>query len=196
MANTVSIPYKYGMTHASPDFATLAFDEAPIGIVLTERRVIRSCNRTFATLLGYRVEELLGQSFRILYGSDEEFENIRDIGIPLLQQTGSYTDERLVRHRAGHGVWCRFRARTLVPEAPLERVVMSFAAIRDAAPLSLSKRERQVLELMSRRLTSKEIAARLGLSPRTIDDVRGRLIKRFELRRATDLLGRLRGLDH
>ena len=84
----------------------------------------------------------------------------------------------------------------MVPHAPLERVVMSFAPIHEAEPISLSKRERQVLELMNRRLTSKEIAQRLELSPRTIEDVRGRLIKRFGVRRATDLLGRLRGLDH
>ena len=178
-----------------PDFAFLAFDAAPTGIVLTEQRIIRTCNTTFASLLGYRVGDLLGQSFRILYGSDEEFENIRDIGLNQLQEAGVYSDERLVRHRSGHGLWCRFRARTLAPHAPLERVVMSFAPINEAEPVSLSKRERQVLELMNRRLTSKEIAARLHLSPRTIDDVRGRLIKRFGLRRAADLLGRLGGLD-
>lgn len=176
-----------------PDLARLAYDSAPTGIVLTEQRVIRTCNATFAQLLGYRVDELVGQSFRVLYGSDEEFEDIRDIGLILLQQTGQYIDERLVRHRAGHGIWCRFRARTLVPQAPLERVVMSFAPINDAEPITLSKRERQVLELMNRRLTSKEIAKQLGLSPRTIDDVRSRLIKRFGVRRAQDLLGRLSG---
>lgn len=177
-------------------FAHLAYDQAPTGIVLTERRIIRTCNRTFADLLGYRVADLIDQSFRIFYGSDEEFENIRDIGLSVLQETGSYTDERLIRHRAGHTIWCRFRAHTLVPEAPLERVVMSFAPIHDGAALSLSKRERQVLELMNQRLTSKEIARVLHLSPRTIDDVRGRLIKRFGLRRAEDLLSRLRGLGH
>ena len=176
-----------------PDFTRLAFDAAPIGIVLTEQRVIRCCNPPFASVLGYRVEDLLGQSFRILYGSDEEFEDIRDVGLIPLQETGQYTDERLVRHRAGHGIWCRFRARTLVPQAPLERVVMSFAPIKDAEPIRLSKRERQVLELMNRRLTSKEIAHHLRLSPRTIDDVRSRLIKRFGVRRAQDLLGRLCG---
>ncbi|MCB1345104.1 MAG: PAS domain-containing protein [Rhodobacteraceae bacterium] len=174
----------------------MAFHGAPIALVMTERRMIRSCNQTFARLLGYRIEELVGQSFRIFYGSDEEFEGIRDIGLTPLRETGEYTDERLVRHRAGHSLWCRFRASTLVPEAPLDRIVMSFARIHDGGPVSLSKRERQVLELMNRRLTSKEIAARLGLSVRTVDDVRGRLIKRFDVRRAADVLGLLGGRGH
>ncbi|WP_085878287.1 LuxR C-terminal-related transcriptional regulator [Roseisalinus antarcticus] len=181
--------------HSVPtDTALLAFDAAPVGIVMAEQRFIRACNGTFAAMLGYEVGDLVGRSFRVLYGSQEEFERIRDIGLSVLQQSGHYTDERLMRHRAGHGIWCRFRARTLDPRDPLARVVMSIAPIHDAEPIRLSKRERQVLELMSRRLTSKEIAARLGLSPRTVDDVRGRLIKRFGVRRAADLLGRLRGL--
>ncbi|WP_417598174.1 LuxR C-terminal-related transcriptional regulator [Pararhodobacter oceanensis] len=184
------------MKHSDDYFRLLAFDEAPTGLVLTENRIIRICNRRFAELLGYHVEDLLNQSFRIFYGSDEEFESIRDVGLSKLQETGGYTDERLIRHRSGQGIWCQFRARTLNPDAPLERVVMSFAPINEAQTLRLSKRERQVLDLMNQRLTSKEIARRLGLSPRTIDDVRGRLIKRFGLRRAEDLLSQLRGASH
>ena len=50
------------------DFGLLAFETAPVGIVLAENRVIRSCNKTFANMLGYHVENLVGQSFRMLYG--------------------------------------------------------------------------------------------------------------------------------
>lgn len=176
------------------DYAMMAFDAAPVGIVLAEDRVIQSCNRSFAAMLGYEVSDLLGQSFRMLYGSDEEFAEIRDVGLTRLKETGIYEDERLVRHRAGHSLWCSFRAQTLHPSNPLAGVVMSFTHSTDAASVRLTKRERQVLGMMNQRMTSKEIAVALGLSPRTIDDVRARLIKRFELRRAADLLGRMRHL--
>lgn len=182
------------MTTKNAEMTQIAFDAAPVGIVMAEQRIIRACNATFASMLGYGVVDLVGQSFRMLYGSDEEFETIKDIGLRSLMQTGDYTDERLVRHRLGHGFWCRFRARTPKLDAPMDRVVMSFAPISDKDPVRLSKRERQVLERMNQGLTSKEIAKQLGLSPRTIDDTRGRLIKRFGVRRATDLLGQLRGL--
>lgn len=194
MAYTVAIPYKYGMKTDIADMTQIAFDAAPVGIVMAEQRVIRACNKTFAAMLGYEVGDLLGQSFRMLYGSDEEFETIKDIGLRSLMQTGDYTDERLVRHRLGHGFWCRFRARTPKLDAPMDRVVMTFAPIADTDPVRLSKRERQVLERMNQGQTSKEIAKQLGLSPRTIEDTRARLIKRFKVRRATDLLGLLRGL--
>lgn len=176
------------------DYAIMAFDAAPVGIVLTESRVIRSCNRTFAALFGYQVSDLIGQSFRMLYGSDEEFAVIRDVGLTRLKETGIYEDERLVRHRVGHSLWCGFRAQTLHPSNPLAGMVMSFTHSSDSGPVRLTKRERQVLGMMNQRMTSKEIAASLGLSPRTIDDVRARLISRFELRRAADLLGRMRHL--
>ena len=174
------------------DFAALAFDEAPVGIVLTENRVVRACNQTFADMTGYAHSDLIGLSFRQFYGSDEEFERVRDIGLGPLRAAQSYSDERLLRHRDGHSLWCRFRARTLVPNAPLQAVVMTFAQISDSVPsLRLSKRERQVLGLMHQGHTSKEIASRLGLSPRTVDDVRGRLIKRFGVRRASEILRRM-----
>ncbi len=174
------------------DFSLLAFHAAPIGVVLAENRVIRACNDTFGHLVGYDVAALVGQSFRMLYASDEEFQRIRDIGLEVLKRDQFYVDERLLRHRDGPSQWCRFRARSLTPAAPLARVVMTFAPLPEKpAALSLSPRERQVLGLMARNLTSKEIAAELGLSPRTIDDVRGRLIKRFGLRKAADLLHKM-----
>ena len=174
----------------------LAFDEAPIGIVLTEHRIIRACNRTFARMLGYEKADLIDQSFRMLYATGEEFDRIRDIGLEPLKRDELYSDERLVQSRDGKGVWCRFRAHSLTPLDPLAKVVMSFARIAETPPVSLSPRERQVLGQISRGMTSKEIARELALSPRTIDDVRTRLLRRFDARNTAELLARLTYLDH
>ncbi|MGR3371932.1 MAG: helix-turn-helix transcriptional regulator [Pseudooceanicola nanhaiensis] len=175
----------------------LAFDEAPVGIVLTEARVIRACNATFAGLFGWEKAALLGQSFRALYESEREFEAIRDIGLAPLRDSGSYTDERLIRRRDGTRQWCRFRARTLTPADPLARLVMSFAPQPDrpAPPVALTARERDVIAGLARGATSKEIARGLGLSPRSVEDVRTRLLKKFGVRNAAGLLARLTGPD-
>ena len=37
----------------------IAFDMAPVGIVMTENRVIRACNLAFAAMFGYPREELI-----------------------------------------------------------------------------------------------------------------------------------------
>jgi len=177
------------------DITRLAFDHAPVGIVMTRYRMIERCNATFCDLSGYPSGALLGQSFRMLYGSEAEFIQIRDIGLEPLRQSGAYSDERMLRHAAGHAVWCRFRARTLTPDDPLARIVMSFAPIegRRDGP-ALSPRERQVVTWLARGKTSKEIAQVLGLSPRTIEDVRARLLRKFQVRNAGLLLARLSDL--
>ena len=79
------------------DLDQLAFDNAPMGLALTEHRIIRSCNETFAEMFGFRKEDLIGQSFRRLYGTEQEFHQIRDIGLEALRRSLPYTDERLMR---------------------------------------------------------------------------------------------------
>ncbi|WP_298816217.1 PAS and helix-turn-helix domain-containing protein [uncultured Roseibium sp.] len=172
----------------------LAFDCAPMGLALTEHRVIRTCNDTFAHMFGYQKPDLVGQSFRLLYGTDQEFHQIRDIGLEPLRRSLPYTDERLMRRADGSAIWCRFRARTLTPETPLARIVLSFALI-DNTPNGpqLTPRERDVLLLLSQGQTSKEMAQVLGLSPRTVEDVRARLLKKFQVKNVAVLLSRFSG---
>lgn len=49
---------------------------APIGIGTTHNRVITWASETLLDMLGYTAPELLGQNARILYESDEEFEQV------------------------------------------------------------------------------------------------------------------------
>lgn len=51
----------------------------------------------------------------------------------------------------------------------------------------LTKREKQVLGLVVNGLTSKQIAANLSLSPRTVDHHRASLLKKFDMNNSVDL---------
>jgi PAS domain S-box-containing protein len=174
----------------------IAFEEAPIGIVMTEQRVIRACNNTFARMVGYAKSQLVGQSFRMLYATGDEFDRMRDVGLAPLMRDEFYSDERMIRTAENTMIWCRFRAHSLTPDIPLAQVVMSFALISDRPPIALSPRERQVLGGIGRGQTSKEIARELGLSHRTIEDVRARLLRRFSVRSTVELLAKLTVFDH
>lgn len=56
-------------------------------------------------------------------------------------------------------------------------------------PLSaLSEREKEVLRLVVRGHSSKEIATQLGLSPRTVDHHRASLIRKFRMKNTIDLV--------
>lgn len=178
------------------DMMALAFDKAPVGLVLTEERMIRACNDTFCQMVGYAKTALLEQSFRMFYQNDGEFSQIRNIGLTHLMEKGSYSDERLVRHKDGSQFWCRFRAITLTPDQPLARTILSYAHIPDQMPnTSLTRRERQVVGLLSQGMTSKEIARKLSLSPRTIEDYRTTLRKKFGAKNTNELLAQLMRLE-
>jgi len=176
---------------------SLAFEEAPIGIVLTEQRIIKSCNRTFAQMVGFAKDQLMGHSFRMLYSSRQEFDRIRDIGLRPLREKGIYSDERIMRRRDGSHFWCRFRAHTLTRDAPLDRTILSFAVISDTVPnVILTPRERQVVLLLSKGMTSKEAARDLAISPRTVEDFRARLLKKFQVKNTAELLAHLTGVEY
>jgi len=177
-----------------PSCGLFALENAPIGLVTTEYRIIQWCNRTFAEMFQYEPEDLIGQSFALLYPSNQEFEQIRDAGVPFLRETGKYWDERIMARRDGELFWCRVRAHVDDIEDPLKRVVLSYSDISDyRRTVELTPRERQIVGLLATGCTSKEIAYRLALSPRTVDMHRGRLLKKYGVNNVVELLAGIIG---
>jgi len=178
------------------DFAGIAFDHAPVGLVVTENRVIRACNHAFADMFGYSREELRDQLFAILYPTDEEFVNIRDRGVESLRETNRYWDERIMARKDGGLFWCRVRGHSFTPEAPLMRAVWSFADLSAVRPYRpLTRREREIVSLLGDGLTSKEIALKLDLSYRTVEVYRAKLLKKFGVSNTSALFHALGGLE-
>jgi PAS domain S-box-containing protein len=177
-------PYELGL---------LAFENAPIGLVVTESRVIKGCNPAFASMFGYAVEALIDQSFAILYPSMEEFERIRDVGVEPLKRTNRYSDERIMARKNGTLFWCRVRGHSLTPDDdPLRRAVWSFADLSETRNvLNLSGRERQIVMHLGEGRTSKEIARTLDISPRTVESYRARLLKKYNAHNVAELLSHL-----
>lgn len=91
--------------------------------------------------------------------------------------------------------WCRVRGRSLTPEDPFRRGVWSFADLSDDRPVvELTQRERQVAILTCRGMTSKEIGLELGLSYRTVEVYRARLLDKFRARKLAELVAKLSGM--
>jgi PAS domain S-box-containing protein len=170
-------------------FEELAYLYSPIGLVVTEDRVIRDCNNAFADMFGYTRDELRDQLFSILYPSDEEFVNIRDRGIKQLRDTNRYWDERIMARKDASLFWCRARGHSFTPDAPLERAVWSFADLSEVRLCKdLTRREREIVSFLADGLTSKEIAIKLNLSHRTIEIYRANLLKKFDVTNTSSLL--------
>ncbi|SHJ13089.1 PAS domain S-box-containing protein [Shimia gijangensis] len=167
-------------SYRTGSFEELAFTYAPIGLVVSENRVMRDCNIVFASMFGYERQELQGQTFAMLYPSDEEFVNIRDRGVERLRETNSYWDERIMARKDKSLFWCRTRGHSFTPQDPLMRAVWSFADLSEVRPYHpLTRREREIVSHLADGLTSKEIALRLDLSYRTVEVYRAKMLKKF-----------------
>lgn len=180
------------------NFAELAYEYAPVGLVVTESRVIRACNPAFAAMFGYARDELIDSSFAMLYPSLEEFVRIRDVGVEPLRRSNRYSDERIMARKDGTLFWCRVRGHSLTrDDDPLRRAVWSFADLSETRQvLALSTRERQIVMHLGEGRTSKEIARMLSISPRTVEAYRARLLKKCGAANVAELLSHLSSMPH
>src|SRR6218665_108995 len=167
---------------------------SPLGLALAHERRLVWVNEAFASMFGYAREDLIGQSFMLLFATRTEFDRIGQRLHDTLQREGSYRDERLMKRRGGLMQWFRVHGHTSEREAPLREVAWVFEPLHSGVePDGLTPREREVLAGMVGGQTAKEAARLLGLSPRTVETLRARLRQRFGVHRATALMGRTLG---
>ena len=177
-----------------PDLG-LAFDLAPVGLCVSRRRQIERCNNAFAGMFGYTPQELQGQSFLVLYPSFEEYESIGAQGQAQMHKTGTYSDERIMRHRSGRLFWCHASGRSLQPEQPYVCAVWMFEDISARrVVVDLTTREREIARQIAAGHSTKQIARHLDVSPRTIDGHRARLMRKMGANSASEMIARLMGM--
>ena len=74
------------------------FNIAPVGLALVRNRILTSVNKRFCELLGYSKNELIGQSSRICYPDDDEFEKVGKQLYEQIRETGqAYLEARAKR---------------------------------------------------------------------------------------------------
>jgi two-component system, cell cycle sensor histidine kinase and response regulator CckA len=77
------------------------FRAAPIGIGMVVDRMIQEANDAFCAMTGYARGELLGQSARLLYPTQEEFEHVGRVKYKMIAEQGSGTVETHWRTKGG-----------------------------------------------------------------------------------------------
>ncbi|MGJ7489645.1 LuxR C-terminal-related transcriptional regulator [Variovorax sp. ZT4R33] len=178
----------------------LAFEHAPVGMVLSRNRTMVDCNERLCEMFGARREMLVGQSFRVLYPSVAEFERIGKRMVPILNASGRYADNRMMRRLgdlhgafAGETFWCHVTGHALNRAAPHEAGIWTFEDLgsRRAAKAALTPREREVAAQVMQGLTSKEIGRVLGISHRTVELHRARLMRKYAAATTAELVQKL-----
>ncbi|MDB5870348.1 MAG: transcriptional regulator, LuxR family [Polaromonas sp.] len=175
----------------------LAFDLAPVGLVVSRNRSILDCNQHLCEMFGATRDQLIGKSFLILYPSADEYERIGARMLPILNATGMYADNRIMKRvegrTAGETFWCHVTGRALNRDAPHEAGIWTFEDLSAsrAVTAKLTAREREVAAHLMRGLTSKEIGRALMISHRTVEIYRARLIRKFKASTTADLVQKL-----
>lgn len=178
----------------------LAFEHAPIGMVLSRDRTMVDCNARLCGMFGAPREALVGQSFRVLYPSVAEFERIGKRMEPILNASGRYADNRMMKRLdgvygalRGETFWCHVTGRALNRAAPHKSGIWTFEDLgsRRSVTAELTPREREVAAHVMQGLTSKQIGKALGISHRTVELHRARLMRRYSTSTTAELVQKL-----
>ena len=184
------------MSSDALDYRT-AFELAPIGLVLSRQRLMIDCNRQALGIFGATREQLVGQSFEVLYPTHDEYERTGQRIVASLDSHGWYADDRVMKRlggkQAGELFWCHVSGRALDPHQPHAAGIWAFEDLssRRALKVDFTAREREIAALLIEGLTSKLIGKRLAISPRTVDVYRARLMRKVGAASTAELVNKL-----
>ncbi len=175
------------------DLERLAFRVSPAPQVITANRLMLDFNEAFQRLFGYQREELLGELILRLYPSRADYQAIGERCLSWLRQNRSYSDERFMQQRDGEVFWARADGYTLTPEEPFRLMVWHFERMERPmrATVNLTAREREISAHIVNGLTCKEIGRKLGISHRTVEVHRARLMKKLTAKNSAELVSKI-----
>lgn len=169
------------------EFIRLGFLHSPIAQMITSNRFIVEYNMSFCDLFGYDLDELKGQSILRLYPTTHDFESKGEVWSKALRIKPIYEDERFMLHKDKTIFWVHFIGKTLTPHNPFELMSWALSKVSHKRDAILTKREQEIASYVVNGLTSKVIALSLGLSPRTVEIHRARVMKKLGAKNLDEL---------
>jgi diguanylate cyclase (GGDEF)-like protein/PAS domain S-box-containing protein len=110
-------------------------DNALIGIAFVRERRISRCNRGLETIYGYAGGELQGESTRVFYSSEEEFQAFGAAAYPLIAAGQTFSGESSAVRKDGATVWVSLQGKAVDPSDPdtgIVWVIQDITARKDA----------------------------------------------------------------
>jgi len=98
-------------------------DAIPCAVLCMKERRIIFANHAVKTVFGWQPEELRGQTARLLYRSDEDYEEIAGRFYPALEQQRTHIDEFPCRRKDGRDIICQIHA-SKIGEVLTERMIV------------------------------------------------------------------------
>lgn len=164
--------------------------EIPVPMVYATHRIIRDCNEEFASLFSYTRSELVDRSFARLYPKHSDFVRTGRMWQANLPGGRVYYDERVMTAGDGRRFWCQVHGRTRHATDPFAEAIYCFQPMTRIVVkerITLTDRQQQIVALVAQGKRNGEIARETGLSIRTVESHRARLMKALGLRNAAEL---------
>ena len=167
------------------------FEGMPGGILVTDLAgIVLRVNKAFASMLGYTPADLHRKSIAEITEAKDNTALIEELRSLNGQEIAG---DRRYRSKSGAILWARERSVLRRDAAGRPRCVLTLVERVAEAGSDLldrlSRREREVLELVVAGHTSKEIAARLGIAAPSVDTYRSRIMLKLSIK---DLPGLVR----
>lgn len=175
-------------------YSELAFLHGPHATVLLKNRMIIGASLMVERVFGWKPAELQGQSMKVLYPAQTDFEIIGRRAYRALAQDDWYSDERFMRRKNGEIVWMEGSGRAVDRDNPTEWTIWSYRPLENAParfPSLLTPAEKMVAHYLANGFSSKEIALALRRSPRTIEVHRANMMRKMGVRNSSELVRKL-----
>jgi diguanylate cyclase (GGDEF)-like protein/PAS domain S-box-containing protein len=171
----------------------LVLDLLPVGVVFMSDRVIVRCNRRLEQMLGYGPGELEGKSSRVLYPTEELWQEAGE-RYRLLAGGQVVDGEFKMQVKNGNPLWCRAVGRALNADMPQASVVITYSdtSERHGAERALRKSEamyRNLVETSNDLIWAVDAAGRWTyLNPAAVRRIYGAQAGEMLGRNATETL--------
>ncbi len=130
-------------------------------VVLCERQIIFA-NEGVETVFGWKPEELIGQSTRLLYRSENEFKEIGKHFYPRLEKQRTYGEEFPCRRKDDKDIMCMVTASTIGKTLKDKKIVVVYEDVTERKKTE-KKLESRVTELTALSEISTDIGSTLEL---------------------------------
>ncbi len=175
------------------DLERLAFQNAPDATLILAERIILHASLRVEAVFGWTPRELEGQSVRMLYPGQTDYEVIGARARKAMQDQPVYHDERFMRRKDGQVVWMEGRGTALDRDDPQRLAIWTYRPLEvgEGPASQLTPAEKRVARYLVNGFTSKEIALALDCSPRTVEVHRANMIRKMMVRNSFELVRRL-----
>lgn len=108
---------------------TSILDAIPHAVLGLKERQIIFANNAVETVFGWKPQELIGKSTRILYRSDQEYEQIASDFYPVLEERPTFMEEFPCRRKDGRDILCMVSTSRIGKTLKQRRIVATYEDI-------------------------------------------------------------------